>query len=104
MEHFKWNERLGIALPFLIQPWESYARHQQEAILAQWEIIRGQIPNRIFALEQEINLKQARLFHETDFGRACRLNGEIAELASIINDLQIWNRTGEDVTADRAHR
>ena len=104
MDVFQWDDRLGIALPQLNQPWEAYSRHEQVDILGRWEIIRGQIPNRIFALERQINALQAELNVEVDFVRACRLNRDIAEMASIINDLQIWSRADEEVAVERAHR
>jgi hypothetical protein len=104
MDVFQWDDRLGIALPQLNQPWEAYPREEQIAILGKWEIIRGQIPNRIFALEKVINARQAELNVEVDFVRACRLNQEIAEMASIINDLQIWSRADEEVAVERVHR
>lgn len=104
MNVFQWDDRLGIYLPALHQPWDNYAYDEQAAILDQWELHRGKIPNRIFALEKEINNLQAELNVEVDFVRACRLNREIAELASVINDLQIWNRAGEEVATDRTHR
>ena len=32
------------------------------------------------------------------FIRSCELNSEIGELASIINDLWIWDRTNEEIS------
>ncbi|MBJ6359834.1 hypothetical protein ACFOQM_00660 [Paenibacillus sp. GCM10012307] len=99
--HFKWDERLEIELPSLIQGWDSYESNTQAAILAYWEAVRGHIPDRIMALERTINEKQARLYEEEDFGTSCRLNSEIAELASKIHDLHIWYRTHQDMEPRR---
>jgi hypothetical protein len=54
-------------------------------------------------LEGTINVKQAALRDELNFKRSCELNSEIAELASIINDLQIWYRINAGVSEGRAH-
>lgn len=94
-EHFIQNERLGIPLPHLELDWEDYSEDTRESILLYWESIRGKIPDRIAELEKEINLKQQMLSEENDFQRSCQLNNEIAELASIINDLWIWFRTNQ---------
>ncbi len=49
------DKRLGIRLPHLDKPWEDYSPNEQEAILLEWETIRGLIPDRIAELEREIN-------------------------------------------------
>lgn len=101
---FLLDERLGIRLPFLKKEWEDYPPETQEKIMLTWERIRGNIPTRIFELEQEINDKQAQLNVEPNFQRSCELNSEIAELASVINDLWIWYRANEDVSLeDKSH-
>ena len=56
----------------------------------------GLIPDRIISLEEIINTKQAQLSNETNFELSCQLNHEIADLASIINDLWLWFRTDQD--------
>jgi hypothetical protein len=89
---FKYNEKLGIELPVLSADWEEYSTEQQEQVMHRWEMIRGKIPDRIKQLEQTIMKKQAALNEEEDFDCSCRLNSEISELASRINDLQIWYR------------
>jgi hypothetical protein len=94
---FVWNERLGIPLPSLDAEWEAYGEDERKAIIEQWETIRGTIPDRVFRLERIIVAKQSELDAEEDFERSCRLNGEIAELASRINDLHIWYRIDQDV-------
>ncbi|MCF6408767.1 hypothetical protein [Pseudalkalibacillus salsuginis] len=93
------NERLGIKLPLLEQSWNNYTKETQESILAEWETIRGKIPDRIKDLENEINDRQSQLYQEEDFERSCKLNSEISELASIINDLWIWYRTNNHITS-----
>lgn len=91
------DARLGIKLPELKKNWEDLSLQTQEKILAEWEDIRGSIPDRIIELEQIINLKQARLDDEEDFQHSCRLNWEIADLASTINDLWLWFRANNSI-------
>ncbi|MBU8879704.1 hypothetical protein BGM26_11975 [Bacillus sp. FJAT-29790] len=97
-EHFLYNERLGIPIPSFTGDWEQFSGQTQQVILFQWEKIRGKIPDRIAELEEKINIKQAQLSDEGNFIRSCELNSEIAELASIINDLWLWYRTNQDVS------
>ncbi|MBB6282624.1 hypothetical protein [Geobacillus subterraneus] len=96
------DARLGIRVPQLDKPWEDYSAEEQEAILLEWEAIRGLIPDRIAALERQINEKQDALGREADFARSCRLNAEVAELASIINDLWIWYRMSPNISFEKA--
>ncbi|AGT33099.1 hypothetical protein M493_14300 [Geobacillus genomosp. 3] len=95
------DKRLGIRLPHLDKPWDDYSADEQEAILLEWEAIRGLIPDRIAALERKIDEKQDELGRETDFERSCQLNAEVAELASIINDLWIWYRVSPHVSFEK---
>lgn len=97
---FEWSERLGIAVPALRQDWESLSLERQEAVLQRWEIIRGTIPDHVKRFEESIKVKQDDLSLEENFDVSCRLNGDIAELASRINDLNIWFRTQQDLEAD----
>jgi len=97
-EHFSFDSRLGIQLPNLTKNWDHYTKEDQQNILFKWEQIRGSIPDRIAELENDINLKQALLSNENDFKRSCELNSEIAELASIINDLWLWYRANQTIT------
>lgn len=96
-QFFEYSERLGIQVPYLEKHWEDYDYHTQQQILFYWEKIRGHIPDRIKEIEKTINEKQARLEIEEDFEVTCRLNSEIAEHASIINDLWIWYRTDQEI-------
>jgi len=98
IDHFYLNERLGILVPDIAMDWDQYSRETQHYILFHWEQIRGSIPDRIADLEQEINHKQGQLSDESDFPRSCQLNSEIAELASIINDLWLWYRTDQNLS------
>lgn len=91
---FRYDERLGIPLPRLAKEWEDYSQDEQFAVLREWEEIRGRIPDRILAFERRITELQDRLGREDSFEESCRLNGAISELASRINDLNIWFRTG----------
>jgi hypothetical protein len=101
---FDWNERLGIAVPALTRDWRDMSRSQQTSVLAVWETIRGTIPDHVKRFEEQIKVKQDELFEEDNFAVSCRLNGDIAELASRINDLHIWFRTQQDLEeATRRH-
>ncbi|OCA91381.1 hypothetical protein A8F94_05860 [Bacillus sp. FJAT-27225] len=94
MEHyFAYDRRLGIPVPRVGRDFEQFDRDIQEKILFSWEQIRGAIPDRIKELEHQINEKQAALSNESSFTKSCELNSEIAELASIINDLWLWYRS-----------
>lgn len=94
---FTYDSRLDIHLPDLDCSWEELDTATQGEILAKWEQYRGNIPDRIKQIEFNINDLQGQLYRESDFARSCQLNSEIAELASQINDLWIWYRTGEEV-------
>jgi hypothetical protein len=102
-EHFSFDERLGIFLPDLTNEWDKYSKETQQDILFHWEQIRGSIPDRIADLENDINYKQAQLSDESDFKRSCQLNTEIADLASIINDLWLWFRANQSLSAKSHH-
>lgn len=98
MEHFfMLDKRLGISIPRFDEDFNRYPVTTQQQILLQWEKIRGSIPDQIAKLERQINDKQALLSDESDFQRSCQLNTEIAELASIINDLWLWYRTNQEI-------
>jgi len=99
--YFFFNERLGIALPELKREWETYSEIERAAIVERWEIIRGSIPDRVMGFERLINLKQAQLFDEENFECSCRLNSDIADLASRINDLHIWYRMNQEIEPRR---
>lgn len=99
---FKFDKRLGIALPVLEQDWEEYTLEEQTQILVQWEAHRSDIPEQIKVIESIINAKQEELNAEENFARSCQLNQEIADLASTINDLNIWFRIQQD-TQTRPH-
>ncbi|TJY41597.1 hypothetical protein E5161_13370 [Cohnella pontilimi] len=94
---FAWNERLGISVPSLTQDWEEMSRGEQSSVLEVWETIRGKIPDHVKRFEEQIKRMQDALFEEDDFAASCRLNGDIADLASRINDLHIWFRTQQDL-------
>jgi hypothetical protein len=91
------DERLGIPLPELEKDWVDFTAEQREALFAEWEAVRGRIPDRIHALEREINHKQDQLNQEADFEKSCKLNSEISELASTINDLHLWFRAHQEM-------
>ncbi|WP_100405109.1 hypothetical protein [Bacillus solitudinis] len=99
---FVYNDRLGISLPQLYVTWEELDTVSQAKILAEWEDIRGRIPERVIETEKKINQTLASLTQESDFNRSCELNHEMAELASIINDLWIWFRIDPSVSTYKA--
>jgi hypothetical protein len=103
VEYFSFDDRLGILLPNLEVEWDQHSFDTQQNILLQWEQIRGSIPDRIFELEEIINKKQAQLSDESNFPRSCELNSEIAALASIINDLWLWHRADQNLSAKTHH-
>ena len=98
MECFLFDQRLGIPVPNLQKDWDLYSAEQQQQILFEWEQIRGNIPDRIKQLEKLINESQEELNQEENFERSCLLNNNIAELASVINDLWLYYRTQQDVS------
>lgn len=98
---FNFDDRLGISIPQLPSNWEQISTDEEEAYLLQWEQIRGDIPDRIKQLEETIYVLQNRLYEEEDFEKSCEINTEIAELASVINDLWILYRTGGDISTKK---
>lgn len=102
-EYFILDQRLGILVPEIAEEWDEISKHTQQEIIFNWEQIRGSIPDRIAELETEINQKQAQLANETNFPLSCQLNNEIAELASIINDLWILFRMNQNISAKTHH-
>jgi hypothetical protein len=101
--YFQYDERLGIEIPVLELEWEMYDAAVRINLLLQWEQIRGVIPDRIMKLEAQIIEKQNKLDKEDDFRTSCRLNSDIADLASIINDLHLWFRTNQDLESKTHH-
>ena len=94
---FRRDERLGISVPNLETYWEDLTAEEQEAVLERWELERGEIPERIVELERQIRRLQERMGQEEDFAAVCRINDDIAELASRINDLNIWFRVRQEL-------
>lgn len=90
------DERLGISLPMLHLDWDDYSSEERADILLEWEEIRATIPDRILQLEVIIIEKTKQMSEEENFIRSCELNSEIHELASLINDLNIWFRVQQD--------
>jgi hypothetical protein len=97
------DKRLGIPLPYLDQEWEDYTEEERSQILLRWEEIRGTIPDHIKRLESIIINKQNQLNVEDNFRLSCELNSEIAELAGTINELNLWFRVNQEITASAAH-
>lgn len=101
---FAWDDRLGIALPRFASSWEAMDAGERAAVVERWECIRGRIPDAIRVREAEIRRLLDDLFEEEDFGACCLLNGEIAEAASVVHDLQIWYRTQQDLEEEDIKR
>lgn len=91
------DARLAIPVPVVHGDWAEIPLAVRARVLADWEQIRGRIPDRIIRLERQIIEKQQRMNNEDDFQMCCTLNSEIAELASRINDLHLWYRTQQDI-------
>lgn len=100
---FIMDERLGIPLPYMEKDFEEYSEQEQAKILLRWEEIRGMIPDRIKRLETMIIARQDQLNAEDNFAVSCRLNSEIADLASTINELHLWFRVHQDMALGAAH-
>jgi hypothetical protein len=100
-QFFTLDKRLGISVPVpeITEEWDKLSKQIQQDILLYWEESRGSIPDRIADLETIINQKQAQLSNENDFILSCKLNSEISELASIINDLWLWFRSNQTISA-----
>jgi hypothetical protein len=100
---FRYNERLGIEVPYMYTDWEQFTQEEQYQIIYHWEKIRSEIPDRIKHLEKMIHERELKLQIEDDFRSFCQLSGEISDLASRIIDLNLWFRTQEEVTANKVH-
>lgn len=100
---FTYDVRLDIHIPALERPFEDYTLKDRLSMIEVWENIRGRIPSKVMLLERKIEQKLGEMNEEPDFEKSCRLNGEIAELASRINDLHIWYRTTQDEPSIKTH-
>lgn len=100
-EHFKYDSRLQIEIPELNKPWGVLGLKERQMILLAWESIRGSIPDRIYELERKLEAKYKEMSEEECFSKTCSLNDHIAELASVIHDLQIWYRVNQDVYTEQ---
>ncbi|MBD1380116.1 radical SAM protein [Metabacillus arenae] len=103
MKWFQYDERLQIEVPVIQKSWDKISKEEQENILTKWEKVRGRIPDRIKELEKEIENKQAQLNEEENFEASCILNIQIADLASVINDLWIWYRINQTINSTKIH-
>lgn len=103
MDVFVYDSRLGIQVPEFNTPFEELPLLERSRIIETWEDIRGTIPTRVMELEKIIVNKLYELGEENNFDHSCRINSDIAELASIINDLHIWYRVSADVTEGKRH-
>ena len=97
---FIFNSRLGIHVPEFDQEWESYSVKDQSDIIQRWDQERAKIPDQIRKLEHEIIRKQDAMF-EMSFEEYLIVHRQIVDLASRINDLNIWYRTEGHITNHR---
>lgn len=100
---FVYDERLDIHVPSLDRPFEAYDIQERLDMIENWESIRGRIPTKVMALERLIERKLSEMGNENNFEKSCQINGEIAELASQIHDLQIWYRISQDEPTEKTH-
>jgi hypothetical protein len=99
MNHnFEFNERLGIPLPALEKDWEAYTLDEQSQILAMWEQIRAQIPDRIRFFERKFMETFESLNSVTNGDELAQLSTKLAEISSIINELNVWYREEPNVS------
>lgn len=112
---FEVDERLGIRVPVLTGDWAAYTVDAQSAMIAEWEGIRARIPDRVKQLEALIDACQQEIAGEEEWDRVCELYAEVYRIASIINDLNIWQtiepqtsasikRTAPSMAAEHFHR
>lgn len=101
---FKFDRRLGIPIPTEALAFEQLSERERAEVLTYWEQIRGSIPDRILQLETEINQLQERLANSDVFSESCRINSEVADRASTINDLNLWFRVDESAHESRHHQ
>lgn len=94
---FLLDPRLGIKIPHFDKEWEEYTEEEQLDAIGQWEHERAKIPDRIKTLEMKIIEKQEAMF-EMSFEEYCEVHKDVIDLASSINDLNIWYRTEGYVT------
>jgi hypothetical protein len=100
---FRYNERLGIEVPYIYADWEQFTQEEQYQIIYRWEKVRSEIPDHIKYLEKMIHERELKLQIEDDFQFFCQLSAEISDLASRIIDLNLWFRTQEEVTTSKGH-
>ncbi|PLT27837.1 hypothetical protein [Peribacillus deserti] len=99
--NFMYDSRLGISIPDPPYGEDTYTGEEWEDFVLQWEGIKGTIPDRIKEIETIIHTKQNQLSQESNFELSCHINSEIADFASIINDLWLWYR--KDIKAIKLH-
>ena len=95
--YFQYDARLGIEIPVLEVSGNHYPPVCELIFYYIGNKFAVQLPDRIMKLEATIIYKQNQLDKEDDFPTSCRLNSEIADLASIINDLHLWFRANQEL-------
>lgn len=94
---FVYHEKMGIEIPKVYVEWEELTVNERENLIDRWETIRGHIPDRILALDSEVEKLQSRVYQEEDWEEVCRLFDQISSFASTINELNIWYRKQQEV-------
>lgn len=94
---FLHNERLGIRIPQFDLDWDEYNQQEQISIIREWEKERARIPDRIKDIELKIEEMQDLMF-EIEFEEYIKIHEQIVDMASAINDLNIWYRTEGEIT------
>lgn len=88
---FDFVPKLGIHVPTFHLDWDEYSIKEQLDIIHQWEKERAKIPDRIKEIEVKIGELQDKMF-EMEFDEYCVIHDDIINMASAINDLNIWFR------------
>ncbi len=99
---FRHDPRLGIELPDLTTPYEELSHTQQEELIAYWEGVRAHIPDQIMKFEQDIEDHLQAVHQEEDWDIVAAHFADISDLASRINELNMWRRVDPSLTAGMA--
>ncbi|MDB5085407.1 MAG: radical protein, partial [Bacilli bacterium] len=94
---FQFDERLGIELLIVYEDWDAIPKKVREQIIFHWEDIRGRIPDRIKTLDHQLEEIQQTINQEQNWERICDYFTESHTIATIINELNIWYRTQQEV-------
>ncbi|RIV28603.1 hypothetical protein D2Q93_02295 [Alicyclobacillaceae bacterium I2511] len=99
---FRHDQRLGIELPDLTTPYDELSHTQQEELIAYWEGVKAHIPDQIMKFERDIEGLLQVVHHEEDWDIIAAHFADISDLASRINELNMWRRVDPSLTASTA--